>query len=135
MAGKKGRSGGARAHAGRPRGSVRNAEDRRALALAAAEYTMEALSVMVKLMRTCKNPGVRLMAAGRILDRAVGRAPLNIDVTALRHDEIVYESAMEIRRELERRGIPPILIEHLGDVKPSESSDGTDASASTQPSN
>ena len=73
--------------------------------------------------------GVRLTAADRILDRAVGRAPLNIDVTALRHDEIVYELAMEIRRELERRGIPPILIEHL----PSEFSDGTDASASFWP--
>jgi hypothetical protein len=133
VAGKKGRSGDRRINAGRPSNSARNADARRALALAAAEYTMEALSVMVKLMRTCKNPGVRLMAADRILDRAVGRAPLNIDVTALRHDEIVYESAMEIRRELERRGIPPILIEHLGDVTPSESSDGTDASASFWP--
>ena len=128
LPGKKGRSGGARAHAGRPPNSVRNAEDRRALALAASEYTMEALATMVELMRTGDSDAVRLMAASRILDRAVGKAPLNIDVTALRHTEIVYESVMEIRRELERRGVPPILIEHLAsseaiDAPPSEPSD------------
>jgi hypothetical protein len=60
-----------------------------ALALAASEYTMEALSVMVHLMRRSKEDSVRLMAASRIIDRAVGKAPLHIDVTALRHDQIV----------------------------------------------
>ena len=35
-----------------------NADARRALALAAAEYTMEALNVMVKLMRTARQEGV-----------------------------------------------------------------------------
>ena len=62
---------------------------------------MEALNVMVKLMRTARQEGVRLMAADRILDRAVGKAPLHIDISALRHDKIVYQSAVEIRRELE----------------------------------
>jgi hypothetical protein len=96
-----------------------------ALALAASEYTMEALSVMVHLMRRSKEDSVRLMAASRIIDRAVGKAPLHIDVTALRHDQIVYQSAVEIRRELERRGVPPILIEQMRDVTPGEPSDST----------
>jgi len=39
--------GGARRHAGRPPGSVRAAADRKALALAASEYTMEALDTLV----------------------------------------------------------------------------------------
>ena len=122
---KKGRSGGRRINAGRPSNSARNADARRALALAAAEYTMEALNVMVKLMRTARQEGVRLMAADRILDRAVGKAPLHIDISALRHDKIVYQSAVEIRRELERRGVPPILIEQMRDVTPGEPSDST----------
>jgi hypothetical protein len=122
---KKRRSGGRRINAGRPSNSARNADARRALALAAAEYTMEALNVMVKLMRTARQEGVRLMAADRILDRAVGKAPLHIDISALRHDKIVYQSAVEIRRELERRGVPPILIEQMRDVTPGEPSDST----------
>ena len=83
-----------------------------ALALAASEYTMEALDTMVRLMRKSKLDTVKLMAADRILDRAVGRAPMQIDVSALRHDEIVYQSAEEIRAELLRRGVPLLLIEH-----------------------
>jgi hypothetical protein len=113
MAGKKGRSGGARRYAGRPRNSVRNAQDRKALALAASEYTMEALETMVKLMRGAKQESVKLQAADRILDRAIGKAPMQIDITALRHDQIVYRSAEEIRAELVRRGVPPLLIDHL----------------------
>ena len=102
----KGRSGGARRYAGRPRNSVRNAQDVRA-ALAASEYTMEALETMVKLMRGAKQESVKLQAADRILDRAIGKAPMQIDITALRHDEIVYQTAEEIRAELQRRGVPP----------------------------
>jgi hypothetical protein len=113
MAGKKGCSGGARKRAGRPPQSVRNAHDRRALALAASGFTMEALETMVHLMREGKQESVRLMAAGRILDRAIGKAPMQIDVSALRHDQIVYQSVEEIRAELVRRGVPPLLIDHL----------------------
>ena len=98
---------------GRPRNSVRNAQDRKALALAASEYTMEALETMVKLMRGAKQESVKLQAADRILDRAIGKAPMQIDITALRHDQIVYRSAEEIRAELVRRGVPPLLIDHL----------------------
>ena len=60
---------------------------------------------------------VKLMAADRILDRAVGRAPMQIDVSALRHEQIVYQSAAEIRAELQRRGVPLLLIEHSPDAE------------------
>jgi hypothetical protein len=73
MAGKKGRSGGARKFAGRRKNSVRAAEDRRSFTLAAAQYTQAALDTMVELMRTAESESVRLMAADRILDRAIGR--------------------------------------------------------------
>ena len=118
--------GGARRHAGRPPNSARNASDRKALALVASEYTMEALNTMVTLMRKSKTDAVKLMAADRILDRAVGRAPMQIDVTALRHDEIVYQSAAEIRAELLRRGVPPILI----DLTPNADSESQNQSRS-----
>jgi hypothetical protein len=85
--------------------------------LAASEYTMEALDTLVKLMRKSKQDTVKMMAADRILDRAVGRAPMQIDVSALRHDQIVYQSAAEVRAELLRRGVPPLLIEHLPDAE------------------
>jgi hypothetical protein len=78
---------------------------------------MEALDTLVKLMRKSKQDTVKMMAADRILDRAVGRAPMQIDVGALRHDQIVYQSAAEVRAELLRRGVPPLLIEHLPDAE------------------
>jgi hypothetical protein len=78
---------------------------------------MEALDTLVKLMRKSKQDTVKMMAADRILDRAVGRAPMQIDVGALRHDQIVYQSAAEVRAELQRRGVPLLLIEHLPDAE------------------
>ena len=74
---------------------------------------LEALNTMVTLMRKSKQDSVKLMAADRILDRAIGKAPMQIDVSALRHDEIVYQSVEEIRAELVRRGVPPLLIDHM----------------------
>jgi hypothetical protein len=116
MAGKKGRSGGARKFAGRRKNSVRAAEDRRAFALAAAQHTQKALDTLVELMLHAKNESVRLMAAKRILDRAIGKPPMTVDITALRHDEIVYETPQQILKALiEERGVPPILIEHLSE--------------------
>jgi hypothetical protein len=55
--------GGARRHAGRPAGSIRNASDRKELALAASEYTGEALDTLVRLMRSSKQDTVKMMAA------------------------------------------------------------------------
>jgi hypothetical protein len=51
------------------------------------------------------------MAADKILNRALGKAPAQIDITALRHTEIVYRSAEEIRAALLRRGLPPALLD------------------------
>ena len=42
---------------------------------------------------------------------------MQIDVGALRHDEIVYQTAAEVRAELERRGVPLLLIEHSPDAE------------------
>jgi hypothetical protein len=53
------------------------------------------------------------IATREILDRALGKAPQHIDTTALRHTEIVYQSAAEIRKVLAGRGLPPALLEHL----------------------
>ena len=70
------------------------------------------------------------MAAGRILDRAIGKAPMQIDVSALRHDQIVYQSVEEIRAELVRR-IVPLLIDHLPNAEsepPTQSENTTSTS-------
>jgi hypothetical protein len=83
-------------------------------------------------MRKSKLDTVKLMAADRILDRAVGKAPMQIDVSALRHDEIVYQSAEEIRAELLRRGVPPILIEYLPDTECENLEPLPDAESETQ---
>ena len=42
---------------------------------------------------------------------------MQIDVSALRHEQIVYQSAAEIRAELQRRGVPLLLIEHSIDAE------------------
>jgi hypothetical protein len=52
----------------------------------------------------------RIAAAGKILDRALGKAPPHVDVTAIRHTEIVYHSAAEIRKALAAQGLPPSLL-------------------------
>ena len=38
---------------------------------------------------------------------------MHVDVTALRHTEIVYHSAAEIRQELANRGVPPVLLDYV----------------------
>jgi hypothetical protein len=45
------------------------------------------------------------------LDRALGKAPAHVDITALRHTEIVYRSAEEIRKALIEKGAPPVLLD------------------------
>jgi hypothetical protein len=52
----------------------------------------------------------RIAAAGKILNRVVGKAP-PVDVTELRHTEIVYRSAEEIRKALIERGVPPAWLD------------------------
>jgi hypothetical protein len=97
---------------------MRDASDRRAFAIAASQYTAEALATMVELMRSAESEGVRLQAANQILDRAIGKAPMTLDVAALRHEEIVYRTPEEILKALiEERGVPPILIEHMPETE------------------
>jgi hypothetical protein len=76
-------------------------------------YAEEAIEGMVHLMRHAESEAVRLNAMDKILDRALGKAPAHIDVTALRHTEIVYRIAEEIRQECIARGVPPFLLEHM----------------------
>jgi hypothetical protein len=125
MAGQKGRSGsgGKRKGAGRPKGAV-DAQPRvriaKSLALQRWEFAKRALQYadkmldrMAEIARDVEAPeAVRLSAASKILDRALGKAPEHGDVTALRHTEIVYRSAAEIRQELINRGVPEVLLDY-----------------------
>jgi hypothetical protein len=43
------------------------------------------------------------MAADKVIDRAMCKAPQHIDVTAMRHTDIVYHSAEELRQEFRRQ--------------------------------
>ena len=73
-------------------------------------------------MRSGQSESARVAAADKILDRALGKAPLHIDVTALRHTDIVYRSAEEIRNALLGRGLPPALL----DLRPAAAKDDDD---------
>jgi hypothetical protein len=88
----------------------------------AIQHAYEALNGMIDLMRNAESEAVRLNAMDKILDRALGKAPLHIDVTALRHTEIVYRSAEEIRNALLGRGLPPALL----DLRPAAAKDDDD---------
>ena len=124
MAGQKGRSGsgGKRKGAGRPKGAV-DAQPRFRIAKSLAvqkwefakyalQYADEVLDRLVEVMEDVEAPeAVRLSAASKILDRALGKAPQHVDVTALHHTEIVYQSAAEIRQELINEGVPEVLLD------------------------
>jgi hypothetical protein len=76
-------------------------------------YAEAMLERMVQLARTAESEAVRLAAQDKILDRALGKAPQqHVDITALRHTEIVYRSAQEIRQELIARGVPHVLLDY-----------------------
>jgi hypothetical protein len=64
-------------------------------------------------MRRGDSDAARVSAADKILDRALGKAPQHVDVTALRHTEIVYHTAAEIRQALADRGVPPVLLDYV----------------------
>ena len=72
----------------------------------------EALDGLVTLMRTAESETVRLGAMREILDRALGKAPQHVDVSAIKHTEIVYRSAEQIRQELIARGVPQVLLDY-----------------------
>jgi len=126
MAGQKGRSGsgGKRKGAGRLKGAV-DAQPRYRIAKSLAvqrwefaekalQYADRMLDVLVEIAEDVEAPAAaRVLAASKILDRALGKAPEHGDVSALRHTEIVYQSAAEIRQELINEGVPEILLDCL----------------------
>ena len=137
MSGVKGRSGGARpgsgpkpgAHRDRSNGNGRQpgALDKslspariipRAEKWNFAEYSLahaySMIDILVHIAKTGTNEGVRVMAADKVLDRAVGKAPATIDISAKRHQDIEYRSAEDrakIRAAIEAEGVPRALLD------------------------
>jgi hypothetical protein len=70
------------------------------------------LEVLVDIALNGESEAARVAAAAKVIDRAMGKAPQHVDVTALRHTEIVYRSAEEIRQELLARGVPKVLLDY-----------------------
>ena len=68
------------------------------------------MAIMVDIAVNGTSEAVRLAAADKVIDRAMGKAPAHIDITAMRHTDIVYQSAEELRAEfrkaLEAEGVP-----------------------------
>ena len=137
-------SGGARPGAGRPPGKtgndvgrIRGATDvqlnparivsrahKWGLAELAVQYAEEAFLGLVHLMRHAQSEVVRLAAMDKILDRTYGKAPQHVDIAAIKHTEIVYRSAEEIRQELLARGVPQVLLDYTPPApEPSADSD------------
>ncbi len=116
MVGMKGRSGGPRANsggaregAGRPLGvgdaTLRPARvvppaEKWAFAERALAYADRMLQILADVAERGESESARVAAANSLLDRALGKAPAHVDITALRHVEIVYRSADEIRKAL-----------------------------------
>ena len=137
MSGVKGRSGGARpgsgpkpgghanGNAGRQRGALdKSLSPARIIPTAEkwnfAEYSLahaySMIDILVSLAEDVKQPGgVRVMAADKVIDRAVGKAPAHIDISAKHHTAIVYKSAEELREKIrvaiEEEGVPRALLD------------------------
>ena len=124
MAGQKGRSGsgGKRKGAGRPKGAV-DAQPRFRIAKSLsvqkwefAKYAQQYADLKCspfwsrsrRMLKRREQHVSRLQA--KVLDRALGKAK-HIDVSALRHTEIVHRSAAEIRQELINEGVPEVLLD------------------------
>ena len=85
---------------------------------------------MVDLMRNAESEAVRLGAMHEILERSLGKAPQHVEVTALRHTEIVYRSAEEIRKALIDAGAPAALLDlKVEAVEEDDAADNADRSA------
>jgi len=73
------------------------------------------LNILINLAKTAQSEGVRMMAADKVIDRAMGKAPQHLDISAKRHTDIVYRSAeelrTEIRRAIEEEGVPRALLD------------------------
>jgi hypothetical protein len=128
MVGTKGHSGGARPNTGGARENAGRPPDSGDRILSAArlispaqkwsfaekalQHAERALEVLVEIMEHGESEAARVRAAEKILDRALGKAPQHIDTAALRHTEIVYHTAKEIREALAARGVPPVLLDY-----------------------
>jgi hypothetical protein len=53
----------------------------------------------------------------------LGKAPPHVDVSALRHTEIVYRSAEEIRKALIEAGAPSVLLDLTVDEEDDDAAD------------
>ena len=137
MAGVKGRSGGARPGAGRKPGSRnRRRIGRRTGAIDASlspariipmaekwnfaeiafAHAESMIQILVDIAKDETQPGsVRVMAADKVMDRAVGRAQQFVDITAKRHVDITYRTAEELRAKIraavEAEGVPRALMD------------------------
>ncbi len=112
------RCGGKRPGAGRPKGSSNKGtpEQRRTFTELALAYSLEALETLVTVMRDGKSESARVLACSHILDRALGKAPQHADIQAIKHTEIIYQSADELRQQLLREGVPPTLLPSLEEL-------------------
>jgi hypothetical protein len=106
-------------NAGRPKGAhdvtlspARLVGQKWKFAERAVEYADQMLEVLVDIALNGESEAARVAAADKVIDRAMGKAPQHVDVTALRHTEIVYRSAEEIRQELLARGVPKVLLDY-----------------------
>ena len=77
----------------------------------ALQHAFEALDKLIHITRHGQSETAVISASKAILDRALGTAPQNVDIPALRHTEIVYRSAAEIRQALIDKGVPAILLD------------------------
>jgi hypothetical protein len=78
----------------------------------ALRHAERMLNILVEIAEDTEQSGsARVAAADKILDRALGKAPAHVDISAIRHTEIVYRSAAEIRQALIDRGAPAILLD------------------------
>ena len=114
-------TGGARENAGRPPGSGDGTlsaarlippAQKWAFSEKALRHADRALEVLLEIMEHGESGAARVSAAGKILDRALGKAPQHMDTAALHHTEIVYRSAQEIREALAASGVPPALLDY-----------------------
>ena len=93
--------GGKREGAGRTPGVSENISPARLLspgqkwgfAELALRHAEAMLAIMVDIAVNGQSEAVRLAAADKVIDRAMGKAPAHIDITAMRHTDIVYQSA------------------------------------------
>jgi len=128
-------SGGKRQGAGRPKGApdailapahVVPTAQKWEFAEYALQHAKSAIDTLAHLMDHAESETARIMAADKILDRSLGKAPQHIDITALRHTDIVYQSERELRAEirkaLEEEGVPGALMDLT--VEPVEPEDG-----------